>query len=177
MERADEGYPDTRGGRDRERLSGSGVGPIRRVGTPIVGEVAALLRDKTVLYDNGNTVRRRLALERFQSGKLRGAILDISRSPLDLADQFAGGSDNLAERAQAVQRLLEPDRGTWEETASLDLGWRRRSGGSKALPEPGCSDMRMRSRWRICTCYWTTRSLISHPKPCSRTWWARRRAN
>jgi predicted acylesterase/phospholipase RssA len=95
-------------------------GSVKRLRFPVVGEIAALLRDKTVLYDNGNTVRRRLALERFKSGQLRGAMVDIARSPLDLADSFATGTDDAAARARAVIALLEPERAAWREIADHD---------------------------------------------------------
>src|SRR6266545_8316247 len=100
--------------------AGLGWGSIRRLRAPIIGEIAALLRDKTVLYDNGNTVRRRLALERFRTGRLRGAIVDIARSPYEVADSFAPGSDDAAARARAVVSLLEAEREAWKEIARVD---------------------------------------------------------
>ncbi len=100
--------------------AGLGWEPIGGIRLPIVGEIAALLRDKTVLYDNGNTVRRRLALERFRTGQIRGAIVDIARSPLEVADRFAAGTDDAAARARAVVALLEPERVAWREIAELD---------------------------------------------------------
>ncbi len=92
--------------------AGLGWGSIRRLRVPIIGEIAALLRDKTVLYDNGNTVRRRLALERFRTGRLPGAIVDIARSPYELADSFAPGSDDAVrpQRPPSRRRSAAPPR-------------------------------------------------------------------
>ncbi len=92
--------------------AGLGWGSIRRLRAPIIGEIAALLRDKTVLYDNGNTVRRRLALERFRTGRLPGAIVDIARSPYELADSFAPGSDDAvrSQRPPSRRRSAAPPR-------------------------------------------------------------------
>jgi hypothetical protein len=97
---------------------GLGWTPVRRLRIPFLGEILALLHDKTVLYDNGNSVRRQLAYERFLSGRLRGCIVDISQSPLRVADRYARGSGDAADRANEIRSEL--DREAWARVADLD---------------------------------------------------------
>jgi predicted acylesterase/phospholipase RssA len=91
--------------------------PIWKMRLPLVGEILALLRDKTMLYDNGNTVRREWALDRFRSHRPPGVLVHVPRSPLYAAERYASGSDEVAMRAQAVLELLEPERADWEASA------------------------------------------------------------
>jgi len=92
-------------------------GPVWRMRLPLLGEILALLKDKTVLYDNGNTVRREWALDRFRAHRPSGVIVNIPRSPLDVPDAFAKGTDEAANRARAVLVVLEPERSDWDATA------------------------------------------------------------
>ena len=92
-------------------------GPVWKMRLPLVGEILALLKDKTVLYDNGNTVRREWALDRFRAHRPPGVIVNIPRSPLDVPDAFAKGTDEAATRARAVLEVLEPERSDWDATA------------------------------------------------------------
>lgn len=94
--------------------------PVWKTRLPLVGEIVALLKDKSILYDNGNAVRRELAVDRFQSGELRGALVHIPRSPLDTATKYADGSDEAAIRAKDVLTLLEPERARWEAVTSAN---------------------------------------------------------
>lgn len=97
-------------------------GPTWKIRLPLIGEILAVLKDKTVLYDNGNTVRREWALDRFRAGRPRGALVHIPRSPLFVADAYAKGSDDAADRARAVIRVLEPERSDWEAMAKRSAG-------------------------------------------------------
>jgi hypothetical protein len=90
---------------------------VWKIRLPLIGEVIALLKDKSILYDNGNTVRREWALDRFKSRQPPGVVVNIPRSPLSTADHFVRGSDDAATRAKAVLALLEPDRADWEAAA------------------------------------------------------------
>jgi hypothetical protein len=92
-------------------------GPVWRMRIPLLGEILSLLKDKTVLYDNGNTVRREWALDRFRAHRPPGVIVNIPRSPLDVPDAYAKGTDGAATRSRAVLELLEPERSDWEATA------------------------------------------------------------
>jgi predicted acylesterase/phospholipase RssA len=105
---------------------------VRRLGVPILGELLTLLLDKTVLYDNGNSVRRRELIARFDLADrerrgLRGALVHIEQSPFKVPDVFAEAGDRWPERAaraaRAQELLLEgrPDepaaREAWAEVA------------------------------------------------------------
>jgi len=95
--------------------------PLRRMRIPMIGEIAALLRDKTILYDNGNAVRRELAVERFRGMNADGALVHIAQSPLRVADRYASSSDpDLAERAAEVISLLGAHREDWAADAAAD---------------------------------------------------------
>jgi hypothetical protein len=97
-------------------------GPVWKMRLPLVGEILALLKDKTILYDNGNTVRREWALDRFRARRPPGVLVHIPRSPLYTADRYATGSDEAARRARAVLELLEPERSDWEAAADRSAG-------------------------------------------------------
>jgi hypothetical protein len=97
--------------------AGLAWGPVWRLHLPLLGEILALLKDKTVLYDNGNTVRREWALDRFRAHHPPGVIVNIPRSPLDVPDAYAQGADEAAIRARAVLEVLEPERSDWDATA------------------------------------------------------------
>jgi hypothetical protein len=83
---------------------------------PLAGEFLALLRDKSVLYDNGNSVRRELLLARFNQAALtgsgyRGALVHIPRDPFWVPTRFRDSGDpDVRARAAAALALLEPER-------------------------------------------------------------------
>ncbi len=116
-------------------LEWSGVWRMR---LPLVGELLALLRDKTVLYDNGNAVRRELAVERFRDRAPAGALVHIARSPLWVPDHFVNSHDpQVADRAREVIDLLEPERADWNKVTALSAhvpttlwGFRGRTGAA-----------------------------------------------
>ena len=107
-----------------------GITPRRSVNTPLLGEIAALLAAKDVMYDQTTAVRRRLLDLRFRSasagaqgGPLKGSIVQIGRSPFELPDSFKNGNDELAVRARnAIGWLGEDSRAAWQETASGNAG-------------------------------------------------------
>ncbi|HEY2216316.1 MAG TPA: patatin-like phospholipase family protein [Solirubrobacteraceae bacterium] len=87
---------------------------------PVVGGVLSLMRDKSVLYDDGNSVRRSTLVSRFDLAAhdtvgLRGALVHIEQSPFRVPDAFVEPDKaelwpDRARRAQAVlARLGEPD--------------------------------------------------------------------
>lgn len=93
--------------------------PIWRLRIPILGELLALLRDKTILYDNGNAVRRELAVLRFGAGAPTGALVHIAQSPLRVARAFAESSDlRIAARAATIIGQLGADEAAWEQLAA-----------------------------------------------------------
>jgi predicted acylesterase/phospholipase RssA len=107
--------------------AGLGWTPRRSLRLPLVGEVMTLLAVKDVLYDQTTAVRRRALLRRFWLAELGpdahrrepvldGVLVQINRSPFEIADSFASGSDDKAERAQALlNHIADEDRPTWAQ--------------------------------------------------------------
>jgi predicted acylesterase/phospholipase RssA len=104
--------------------AGLGFGKLWRLHVPVLGELLALLKDKSVLYDNGNSVRRQWLVNRFDTAQaagkgLRGALVHIEQSPYRVPDEYASGrgsqpSPERAARAQAALDALQPDLGSTE---------------------------------------------------------------
>ncbi|HEU4701939.1 MAG TPA: patatin-like phospholipase family protein [Conexibacter sp.] len=107
--------------------AGLGWSGARSLGLPLVGELAALLRDKSVLYDNGNSVRRQELVASFdlaerQREGMRGALVHIEQSPFRVPRRFAGDAawPERAERAAAALALLQEgdvDERAWSDVA------------------------------------------------------------
>jgi predicted acylesterase/phospholipase RssA len=99
--------------------------PLRGLKVPVYGELSALLRDKSVLYDNGNSQRLKVLRERFTRADkgehgLRGAIVYISRSPFKIPHDFAHGNDECSRRAHAALALLQ---GSDPDLETVEKGW------------------------------------------------------
>jgi predicted acylesterase/phospholipase RssA len=97
-------------------------GSAWRLALPWLGELITLLRDKSVLYDNGNSVRRQELVARFdlaerESRGLRGALVHIPRSPYWVPRQFENsqGWPERAARAAAAIAHLEAESGESED--------------------------------------------------------------
>ena len=112
--------------------AGDDVIERRWVTIPFVGEIASLLAVKDVMYRQTTAVRRRLLNVRYHIAQdrnsiqpgarvlrdaLRGATIQIDRSPFELPTDFSGGSDELARRARAAISELEQDAGTEDAPA------------------------------------------------------------
>jgi hypothetical protein len=87
---------------------------------PVIGEILALKRDQSILYDNGTSVRRQAMIARFRFAEsegvgLRGGVVQIDRSPYLVPDSFAASTrwPERAARARTVLGLLEDDREAW----------------------------------------------------------------
>ena len=111
--------------------AGLGWTGLRRLGTPLVGELLTLLREKDVLYDNGNSVRRRELVARFDLAEvrppgLRGALVHIEQSPYMVPGAFADEAEPCparAARAAAARAALdasEGDEAAWEAVAQAN---------------------------------------------------------
>jgi predicted acylesterase/phospholipase RssA len=109
--------------------AGLGWSSLGRLWWPALGELFTLLRDKGVLYDNGNSVRRRELVARFDLAELhppglRGALVHIEQSPFKVPASFERQAERWPERARrashARERLEasgEPDEPAWEAIA------------------------------------------------------------
>jgi hypothetical protein len=75
---------------------------------PLFGELFSLLRVKSILYDNGNTTRRRRLVDQFTSGARNGVIVHISTDPWGIVDDGRKSEDaTVRGRADAVAAVLE----------------------------------------------------------------------
>jgi predicted acylesterase/phospholipase RssA len=113
---------------------------LGRLGFPLLGEFLALLHDKSILYDNGNSVRREWLRDRFAAATSggpgpNGVLVHIPQTPMTEASAFASSTDpQLSGRANAVLALLEPRKDYWttlarscatEKTSLSKFGTRR----------------------------------------------------
>jgi predicted acylesterase/phospholipase RssA len=107
--------------------AGDDVIERRWVRIPFAGEIASLLAVKDVMYRQTTAVRRRLLDVRYRVAQdrnsiqpdarilrdvLRGATIQIDRSPFEVPIDFSQGNDELAQRARAAISALEQDTGT-----------------------------------------------------------------
>jgi hypothetical protein len=94
--------------------AGLGMRPMRRARIPAFGELAALWKDKDVLYDQTTAIRRQGLVGRFDRAELqrkgmRGALVHIPQSPFEVPDAFSDRAD-------------WPDRQRWAKQALQALG-------------------------------------------------------
>jgi predicted acylesterase/phospholipase RssA len=118
--------------------NGSGgleYGSVSRLGIPWIGEFLTLLQDKSVLYDNGNSVRRRELVARFDLAEregegLRGSLVHIPQSPYKVPRAFESSAawPERAERARAALAHLQ------QETAETEADWVAIAKANTAVP-------------------------------------------
>jgi hypothetical protein len=95
---------------------------------PILREITALLRDKTILYDNTTAHRRTALIERFDLAEQlgegqRGAYVGIDQSPFRVAERWKSAPEpwsNRATRAATVLEALGETSDAWHETTRVD---------------------------------------------------------
>jgi predicted acylesterase/phospholipase RssA len=113
--------------------AGLGWGSATRLHLPWAGELLTLLRDKSVLYDNGNSVRRRELVSRFDLAErersgLRGSLVHIEQSPFTVPRKFEGSTawPERAERAAVtIDHLLRGSAESeqeWKDIAKDNAG-------------------------------------------------------
>jgi predicted acylesterase/phospholipase RssA len=98
-----------------------------RLRLPGIGELLALKRDQSILYDNGTSVRRQAMIARFRyadviGGGLRGSVVQIDRSPYLVPEAFARSTTwpERAERARTVLGLLTDDKPAWDAVVAAN---------------------------------------------------------
>jgi hypothetical protein len=110
---------------------GLAFGSVWNLRLPLVGGLLTLLRDKSVLYDNGNSVRREELVSRFnlaaKKGRgLNGSLVHIEQSPFLVPDSYENAGDywpDRTERARAAKALLltgPTDAASWEKIAEAN---------------------------------------------------------
>ena len=102
--------------------AGLEYGPVWTCRIPLAGELLTLLRDKSVLYDNGNSVRRRELVARFDLAEregrgLRGCLVHIPQSPFRLPDTFIRDAAQWPERAERAAAAVAALAGGDEQAA------------------------------------------------------------
>jgi predicted acylesterase/phospholipase RssA len=97
--------------------------PTSVLRVPFLGELLALKKDQSVLYDNGTSVRRSAMIARFNFAEregqgLRGALVQIDRSPYVVPDAFVQSTQwpERAARARTVLDILGDERAAWDDT-------------------------------------------------------------
>ena len=88
-------------------------------------EMLGLQRDQGVQYDVSTARRRNQLLDRFRRSKevgtgLVGVIVMIDRVPMNLAQPFAGGHDEVAERARRAVAFIEAQHSQLDWKAMAD---------------------------------------------------------
>jgi predicted acylesterase/phospholipase RssA len=106
--------------------AGLGWGRLPGLRLPAVGELLTLLRDKSVLYDNGNSLRREALVTAFKAaeagaGGMNGALVHIPQSPFLVPRAFAKGSGAAKERANAALAALTESGGEEAERYWADI--------------------------------------------------------
>jgi predicted acylesterase/phospholipase RssA len=99
---------------------------------PLIGEFTTLMRDKSVLYDNGTSVRRQALVARFQLAELqksglRGALVHIPQTPYVVPDAYSDDStdpDRAARARAALDWLGDNDNNRNEWAAIADANSR-----------------------------------------------------
>ncbi|MER6401691.1 hypothetical protein ABT263_37475 [Kitasatospora sp. NPDC001603] len=143
--------------------------PLPRSRIPLVGELAALLRIKSVLYDV-TTSHRRNTLVRWSErpapeGAPVSALVHIAQSPYRVADAYAAAGDRWPERATRAKEVLDAlgddprSRAAWQDLA------RRSSGTPTVLRKLGAdttTDLLFHA-YTLAAC--NLHVLLGHPLP------------
>ena len=106
---------------------GLGFGSVAGLRIPWIGELLTLLRDKSVLYDDGTSVRREALIARFQLAELRhsglrGTLVHIPQTPYVVPKAFEHDTTDPARaaRARAVLAALGDHEDEWKATADAN---------------------------------------------------------
>jgi predicted acylesterase/phospholipase RssA len=108
--------------------------PVSSLHFPLLGEIRALLRDKTILYDNTTSLRRYGLVGRFDRAQLegrglRGALVHIPESPFTAAVAVKDSTDpNWGARAQRAKEVIAK----LEEAGERADAWEREAAASRS---------------------------------------------
>ena len=83
---------------------------------PILGELLALLRVKSILYDNGNSARRRLLVGDFVTRARTGILVHIDTDPWQVIEDGRAEEGVVGDRANAAAAVLHSTPGLDRDT-------------------------------------------------------------
>jgi predicted acylesterase/phospholipase RssA len=105
-----------------------GMQPVDRMRWPFVGELLALLRDKSIMYDNSASIRKSDLVDRFDAFAfeggtagigLHGCLLDIRSDPFSAARYFESQGRVWPERAERAAAVMACRRTDWASEAEF----------------------------------------------------------
>lgn len=108
---------------------------LRRLRLPVIGELLTLLRDKDVLYDNGNSLRRQELVSQFKRAErngegLRGTLVHIPQSPFKIPLLWETDRGEKGERARRVLKAL---RASGPDPKAVENHWEKAADANKAV--------------------------------------------
>lgn len=105
--------------------------PVNRLRLPIVGEIAALMRNITIMYDNSASVRKSDLVDRFDAFAaapsanqfgVQGTLIDIASDPFRAASFFADQDDEWPDRAARARAVLGKRPDDWQSDSDWAAG-------------------------------------------------------
>lgn len=108
--------------------------PVGAFHLPIVGEIAALKRSSSIMYDNSASLRKRDLVDRFDSRAalsggeqspmvgMAGALVDIRSDPFAAAHAFADQDERWPKRARRARAILAQQPPDWASDAAWAAG-------------------------------------------------------
>lgn len=95
---------------------------VRRLQIPFLGEVLALLRDISVMYDNSSSLRMQALVQQFRARQhMGGALVYIEQSPYQIPEAYANGNSLTTQRANAVLEKLGDHKAAWQEITQQNV--------------------------------------------------------
>jgi predicted acylesterase/phospholipase RssA len=167
--------------------AGDDVIARRWVTVPFIGEIASLLAVKDVMYRQTTAVRRRLLNTRYRIARdedrgridpnagvlqeaLRGATIQINRSPFEIPTNYRSGTDALAARARAAIAILgDQTREFW--AAEADRNRRVKTTLSRVTPARAESLIRHGYMLSMVNCHVLLDYPLVGPPPSEKVRW------
>jgi predicted acylesterase/phospholipase RssA len=109
---------------------------LRWLRLPLVGELLALRRDVSILYNSNNSLRQQGLVSRFMTAErdgkgVRGALVDITQSPFKVPNAWKRAEGPKGSRARAVLAALHA---TGDDPEGLEGRWEQVTRESSAVP-------------------------------------------
>ena len=107
------------------------MSPVTKLRLPILGELLALMRDTSIMYDNSASIRKSDLIDRFDafasgppadSFGEAGALLDIRSDPFAAAQFFEGQGARWPQRASRASAAMANKPADWSSDAEWAAG-------------------------------------------------------